>query len=78
MWQERIGGNYSASPTYADGKIFFHSHAGKTTVIVPGDRLRILSTNTLDGQMMASAAVVDGALLLRTDKALYRIEATGK
>ena len=74
IWQERISGKYSASPTFADGKIFLHSQDGKTTVIAPGDRLKVLATNTLDGRQMASAAVVDGALLLRTDKALYRIE----
>jgi outer membrane protein assembly factor BamB len=75
IWQERISGKYSASPTYADGKIFLHSQEGKTTVLAPGDRLKVLATNILDGRLMASAAVVDGALLLRSDKALYRIEA---
>lgn len=73
-WQERIGGNYSASPTYGDGKIYFHSREGITTVLRPGLKFEVLAKNPLDGRHMASLAAADGALFLRTDKALYRIE----
>ncbi|MGH9850162.1 MAG: PQQ-binding-like beta-propeller repeat protein, partial [Blastocatellia bacterium] len=36
VWQKRIGGEYSASPVYADGRIWLFSEDGKTTVIRPG------------------------------------------
>lgn len=73
-WRERIGGNYSASPVFADGRIYFQSEEGKTTVIAPGAEFRALATNQLDGATLASMAVSEGALFLRTSTHLYRIE----
>ena len=74
-WQERIKGNHSSSPTYADGKLYFHSRKGVTTVIKPGKgKLEVLANNQLPGQHMSSLAIAGNALFLRTDKSLYRIE----
>ena len=73
-WVERIGGNYSASPTHSNGRIYFHSREGVTTVLQAGREFKVLAKNQLEGQHMASAAVDGNAILLRTDKALYRIE----
>ena len=36
VWRERVGGNYSASPVFAEGRIYFLSEEGKTTVIDAG------------------------------------------
>jgi outer membrane protein assembly factor BamB len=74
-WQQRLGGNYSASPVYADGRIYFQSEEGVTTVIAPGREFRRLASNQLDGSMQASMAVSGGSLLIRTDTHLYRITA---
>jgi outer membrane protein assembly factor BamB len=73
-WRERIGGNYSASPLHANGKLYFHSREGITTVLQAGKTFKVLAKNKLNGSHMASAAVDGNALILRTDKALYRIE----
>ena len=73
IWKKRIGGDYSSSPLLAGGHIYFGSHDGKVTVIKPGTEGEIVGENQVDGQIMASPAVVDDALLLRTDKAIYRI-----
>ena len=43
-------------------------------MLKPGKTFKVLAKNKLDGQHMASAAVDANALILRTDKALYRIE----
>ena len=74
-FRERIDGNYSASPTLIDGRIYFLSREGVCTVLAPGKAFKVLAKNKLDGGFMASPAAVDGALFLRTDSALYRIEA---
>jgi outer membrane protein assembly factor BamB len=74
VWHERIGGQYSASPVYADGRIYCPSQEGKTTVLRPGRRCEVLAVNRLDDGFMASPAVVGGALVLRTKTHLYRIE----
>ena len=74
-WQHRIGGNYSASPVFADGRIYLQSEEGKTTVIAPGTTYSELAVNQLDGSTLASMAVADGSVFLRTDSHLYRITA---
>ena len=73
-YRERIGGNYSSSPTFADGKIYVHNREGLTTVIKPGKQFEVLEKNQLPGKIFASLAAADRALFLRTDTALYRIE----
>ena len=74
LWSERIGGNYSASPLFANGNAYFFSEEGKTTVIAGGREFKKLAENKLDGGFMASPAVTDKALILRTKTHLYRIE----
>ena len=78
QYRERLGGNFSASPVFADGKIYLFSREGITSVLAPGRSFKRLAENQLDGRLMASAAIVDGALFLRTDRALYRIEQRNK
>jgi outer membrane protein assembly factor BamB len=74
VWQKRIGGQYSASPIYAQGRIYCFSHQPKTTVLAAGRQFEILAENRLDAGFMASPAVVGKALILRTKTHLYRIE----
>ena len=71
---ERLGGNYSASPTYADGHLYLFNREGEATVVKPGRELNIVSTGEFEGGFYASPAIVDNAMFLRTDKALYRVE----
>jgi len=73
LWKERIGGKFSASPLYADNRIYLCSHEGRTTVIAAGGEYQELAQNDLDGQLMASPIVVESDLLLRTESHLYRI-----
>lgn len=74
VWLERLGGNFSSSPLFADGKLYFCDREGITHVIQPGREFHLLAKNQLDGSIMASPVVVDGSMYLRTDNALYRIE----
>jgi outer membrane protein assembly factor BamB len=74
VWTERIGGKYAASPIYADGRLYFFSQEGTTTVLKPGRTFEALATNTLSGGFMASPAVSGQAFYLRTKTDLYRIE----
>ena len=74
VWQQRIGGEYSASPVYADGKIYLFSEDGTTTVLKPGRTFEKLAANKLDEGFLASPAIVGKALFLRTRTHLYRIE----
>jgi outer membrane protein assembly factor BamB len=74
VWQKRLEGNYSASPLYADGRIYFFSEEGHSPVIEANNEFKLLASNKLDDGFMASPAVSGNALILRTKAALYRIE----
>jgi outer membrane protein assembly factor BamB len=73
-WQERIGGNYSASLVYADGKIFLQSEEGPALVVKPGRQFVQLGDGGFKERTLASYAVGDSALFIRTEKNLYRVE----
>ncbi|MCE9547448.1 MAG: PQQ-like beta-propeller repeat protein [Planctomycetia bacterium] len=73
-WTKRLPGAYSASPLFAEGRIYFFNEDGTATVIKPGPHFEQLAANKLDEGCMASAAALAGAMYLRTEKHLYRIE----
>jgi outer membrane protein assembly factor BamB len=73
IWHERVAGNYSASPVYADGKLYFCNEDEITTVLAAGSKFKKLAENELDDGIMASPAVVDHSIILRTKSHLYRI-----
>lgn len=75
--QFRLGGNYSASPVVAGGQLYFCDEEGHTKIIEAVDKPRVIASNPLDGSLKASPAVLGDAIILRTDKALYRIEESG-
>jgi outer membrane protein assembly factor BamB len=77
-WLQRLGGNYSASPVFAEGRIYFLSEEGVATVIAPGTTFQKLATNVLDGATLASMAVSDGSLFIRSNTHLYRIGAAAR
>ena len=47
LWDLRLKGAYSASPVYADGKIFAVNEDGVTSVVQPGAEAKLLATNDL-------------------------------
>jgi outer membrane protein assembly factor BamB len=74
-WTQRIGGNYSSSPVYADGKIYIQSEEGPATVIAPGKTYRKLADAGFKERTLASYAVGENALFIRTEKHLFRVQA---
>ncbi len=67
----RSGGPYYSSPVVGDEKIYVASARGVVTVFAPGDDLHILAHNDLKERIMATPAIVDGKLYIRTEKHLY-------
>jgi outer membrane protein assembly factor BamB len=74
-WQERIGGNFSASPQYAAGRVYLQSEEGVGVVLKAGTKFEELARNETGERTLASYALdVDaGDIFLRTDTALLRI-----
>jgi outer membrane protein assembly factor BamB len=72
-WTKRLGGGFSASPVFAEGRIYFTNEDGATYVIKAGKEYELLATNDLGERALASPAVDDGTLYLRTASHLWRI-----
>ncbi len=73
-WNERVGGSYSASPLSANGLIYLLAEDGTATVVKSGISFESIAKNKMGERALASYGVDGDALLLRTEKALYRIE----
>lgn len=72
-YQERACGQSSASPVYVEGRIYLLDEQGLGVVIAPGKEFRKLAENPLGERTLASYAVTDGALFIRSETSLYRI-----
>jgi hypothetical protein len=57
----------------SDGKIYLSSEDGDIFVVSAGDNFALLSTNHMDDPLMATPAISGGALIVRTQHALYAI-----
>jgi outer membrane protein assembly factor BamB len=73
LWRQRLGGRYSASPVWADGKIYFLSEEGETAVIEADSEFRVLSRNKLEEKCCASPAVSQGNIFIRSESNLFCI-----
>ena len=73
IWTQRVGLETSASPVYAGGRIYTTDESGLTTVFAPGRTFVKIAENTLPEGCMASPAVLDGAMYIRTKGHLYRV-----
>jgi len=74
LWSARVGRQTSASPVYVNGKIYTSDEDGLTTIFTPGKEFHKVGENQLPDGFMASPAVIDNALFLRTKSHLYKIE----
>ncbi len=76
--KERLpkGAGFTASPWASDDRIFCLNEDGTTFVLKAGDTFELLASNELgEGNMgMATPAIVDGTLLLRTSTRVYAIK----
>ena len=73
VWNERIGGTYSAAPLNAQGRIYFFAENGQCVVVEASREFKVLAKNELGDGFMASPAVIGNSLILRSKTHLYRI-----
>lgn len=73
-WRQRLGGDFSASPLYADGRIYAFSEQGRLFVFAPERAYREISTSDFEETVFASPAVIEKAILVRTENHLYRFD----
>lgn len=78
-YQERLGGTgaaFTASPVASDGKIYLASEDGDVFVVKAGPKYELLSKNPVGEVMMATPAISDGLLIVRTVSHLYAFGST--
>ena len=68
-----VGANFSASPVAMDGKLFLMSEDGDVYVVSAGPEYELLAKNSMGEAIMASPAISDGKMFVRTLKHLYCI-----
>jgi hypothetical protein len=61
----------------AEGRIYFQSEAGVGIVIKAGKTFQEIAENDLGERSLASPAIVDGAIFLRTEHRLWKIASSG-
>lgn len=76
--RQRLNGYFTASPWTYDGKIFCLSEEGNTYVVKAGPEFEILGENNLNQVTMATPAIADGRLFVRTFNTLYCFATTPK
>lgn len=69
----RDAGAFTASPWAYGNRIYCLSEEGKTFVVEAGETFKMLHVNALDEMALATPAIVDDRLLLRTERHLYSI-----
>jgi outer membrane protein assembly factor BamB len=73
-YRQRLSGNFSSSPIFADGRIYVANREGVTHVVAPGTAFQKLAENQLPEGILASPAAVGRSLFFRTETSLYRIQ----
>ena len=75
VWKqsERLNGEFSASPVSAAGRLYLTNQTGKTFVVAASREFNVVAVNELDAGCLASPAILDDGLFLRTRTHLYKI-----
>jgi outer membrane protein assembly factor BamB len=68
-----IGSGFSASPVAADGKLYLSNEDGEMLVVAAGRNFNHLATNSMGEMLMATPALSDGVMYVRSSKSLFAI-----
>ena len=72
-WTKRLAGDFSASPVFADGRIYFQNEAGTTYVVKASTEYELFATNDIEERTLASPVPADNAIFIRSESHLWRI-----
>jgi outer membrane protein assembly factor BamB len=74
VYQERLGGTggaFTASPVASEGKLYFASEDGDVFVVKAGPKYELLAKNAVGEVMMATPAISDNLVIVRTVSHLF-------
>jgi outer membrane protein assembly factor BamB len=70
---EKVGNGFSASPVAADGKIYLSNEDGDMLVVAAGREFKAIASNAMGDLLMATPALSNGVMFVRTAHALFAI-----
>jgi outer membrane protein assembly factor BamB len=73
IYQERLPSSFSASPVAADGKLYLASEDGDVFVVRAGRKFELLATNPMGQALMATPAISQGMMVIRSENYVYAI-----
>ena len=76
LYRERlplVGSGFSASPVAADGKIYLANEDGEILVVAAGEKFSHITTNSIGELVMATPALSDGVMYVRSAQTLFAI-----
>ena len=76
LYRERlatVGSGFSASPIAADGKIYLSNEDGEMLVVAAGEKFQPLATNSIGELLMATPALSEGVMYVRSSASLFAI-----
>jgi outer membrane protein assembly factor BamB len=68
-----VGSGFSASPVAADGKIYLSNEDGEILVVEAGRKFTHLATNTMGDLLMATPALSNGVMYVRSATTIFAI-----
>jgi outer membrane protein assembly factor BamB len=73
IFQERTGATHAASPVASDGRVYLAAEGGEVLVLKAGRTFEVLAKNDMGEPCMATPAIANGTLYVRTQGHLYGI-----
>jgi len=68
-----VGSGFSASPVASDGKIYLSNEDGEIVVVAAGEKFNHIATNSIGELLMATPALSDGVMYVRSSASLFAI-----
>ena len=73
LWQERLPGRFSMSPLIVGDELLLFSESGTSYLLKSSPQFELLAENELDETVLATPAILDGRIYVRTDEHLLCI-----
>jgi outer membrane protein assembly factor BamB len=68
-----IGSGFSASPIAADGRLYLSNEDGEMLVVAAGREFRLIATNSMGELLMATPALSNGVMYVRSSASLFAV-----
>ncbi len=80
QYRKRVGSGTGFTPSVVavDDRLYITSEDGKVFVVRAGSEFELLATNSMEDICMATPAISNGMLIVRTKSHVYGIEQTGR